>query len=215
MLCKRQGDRRDMGVWEYGSVRMWQCRRVGSVVKIVTYVKGLARVRVPIEAPTVDLEEEADEGVLPQCARTRPRHDTGVPEVVADELGRVVVAQEADVGVEGAPGRVEHAREGLLNVGAGVAGRAPLEVGQTSVVTQGGDDLLKRSFVNRDAQSHMLGIPRTGIGVKKQVCTVLINQWIWYSRRGLHAAVGERCDDASTGSPPQARQRGGCGALAP
>lgn len=68
--------------------------------------------------------------------------------MVADELESLAAAQEVGVGVDGAPGRVEHAREGLLNVGAGVTDRAPLEVGQTSVVAQGGDDLSKRNFVS-------------------------------------------------------------------
>lgn len=188
-----------MGVWECEDVVVWDG---GSVIEIVTYVEGLARVRVPIEASTVDLEEEADEGVLPERARTRPRHDTGVPEVVADELGRVVVAQEADVGVEGAPGRVENAREGLLNVGAGVAGRAPLEVGQTSVVAQGGDDLLKR--VNRDAPSHITDFQGACFRVKKLVCTGLINM------HGTHGAVFTLIlEDGGTMLPQEARRRHG------
>lgn len=90
----RQSQYGSMGVWEYAHVTVWES---GSVIKTITYAEGLARVRVPTEASTVDLEEEADEGVLPECARTRPRHDTGVPEMVADELDRAAVAQEVDV----------------------------------------------------------------------------------------------------------------------
>lgn len=157
---------------------------------------------MPIEASTVDLEEEADEGVLPECARTRPRHDTGVPEMVADELDSVAAAQEVDVGVEGAPGRVENAREGLLDVGAGVTGRAPLEVGQTSVVAQGGDDLLKR--VNRDAPCHMTNFQGACLRVKKLVCTGLINM------HGTHGAVFTLIlEDGGTALPQEPRRRHG------
>lgn len=106
---------------------------------------------MPIEASTVDLEEEIDEGLLLESARVRPGHDTGVPEMVADELEGLAAAQGVGVGVDGAPGRVEDAREGSLYVGAGVGGRAPLEAGQASVVAQGGDDLLKHeAFSNTE-----------------------------------------------------------------
>lgn len=53
--------------------------RLAIILRSVTYGEGLARVRVPIEAPTVDLEEEVDEELLLEGARTRPRDDTGVP----------------------------------------------------------------------------------------------------------------------------------------